>query len=110
MTFSIAFVNVTLREYPGAEDRFGTDADYANFVTFLQNLRSALGNDYGLSITIPSSYWYLQHFDIVNIAKEIDWVCGRSAAFFILLSLPESILILQSAVQLHVLRYLWNMG
>lgn len=31
------------------------------------------GHNYGLSITIPSSYWYLQHFDIVQIARTIDW-------------------------------------
>ncbi|RHZ64660.1 hypothetical protein CDV55_102659 [Aspergillus turcosus] len=60
-------------EYPGAPDRFGTDADYANFVSFLENVRSTLGSYYGLSITLPSSYWYLQYFDIVNIAKTIDW-------------------------------------
>ncbi|EED17282.1 class V chitinase, putative [Talaromyces stipitatus ATCC 10500] len=60
-------------EYPGAPERFGNDADYANFVSFLQNVRSTLGDYYGLSITLPSSYWYLQYFDIVNIAKTIDW-------------------------------------
>lgn len=26
-----------------------------------------------LLVTLPSSYWYLQHFDIVKIAKTIDW-------------------------------------
>ena len=31
------------------------------------------GHNYGLSITIPSSYWYLQHFDIVSIARTVDW-------------------------------------
>ncbi|RAK92634.1 glycoside hydrolase, partial [Aspergillus costaricaensis CBS 115574] len=60
-------------EYPGASDRFGTEADYANFVSFLQNVRSALGSSYGLSITLPSSYWYLQYFDIAKIAGTIDW-------------------------------------
>ncbi|KAJ5538082.1 hypothetical protein N7494_007561 [Penicillium frequentans] len=60
-------------EYPGAADRYGTAADYDNYVTFLQNLRSSLGDGYGISITLPSSYWYLQNFDIVNIAKTIDW-------------------------------------
>ncbi|KAL4986581.1 hypothetical protein BDW68DRAFT_178605 [Aspergillus falconensis] len=60
-------------EYPGASDRFGTKADYANFVSFLQKVRSALGSSYGLSITLPSSYWYLQNFDIAKIAETIDW-------------------------------------
>ena len=59
-----------------APERSGNKADFTNYVTFLQNLKRALGSGghkYGLSITIPSSYWYLQNFDIVNIAKTIDW-------------------------------------
>jgi chitinase len=63
-------------EYPVAEERSGTPADFVNMVTFLKRLRQAMdasGHKYGLSITIPSSYWYLQHFDIKEIAKTIDW-------------------------------------
>ncbi|KAL1961763.1 hypothetical protein VTN77DRAFT_1089 [Rasamsonia byssochlamydoides] len=63
-------------EYPVAPDRSGSPADFANYVTFLQNLKLAMGasgHKYGLSITLPSSYWYLQNFDIVNIAKVVDW-------------------------------------
>ncbi|GIJ91973.1 hypothetical protein Asppvi_010948 [Aspergillus pseudoviridinutans] len=63
-------------EYPVAEERSGKPADYQNYPAFLRNLRNALsstGHKYGLSITIPSSYWYLQHFDIVEIEKTIDW-------------------------------------
>ncbi|KAH9478589.1 Chitotriosidase-1 [Psilocybe cubensis] len=63
-------------EYPVAPERSGKPDDYKNYVTFLQNLRNALhstGHNYGLTITIPSSFWYLQHFDIVNIEKTIDW-------------------------------------
>ena len=63
-------------EYPVADDRGGSPDDYENYVTFLQNLRQALGasgHKYGVSITIPSSYWYMRHFDIQNIAKTIDW-------------------------------------
>ncbi|KAJ6559056.1 putative class V chitinase [Mycena vulgaris] len=63
-------------EYPGAPERSGRPADFANYPTFLKNLRNAFaasGHNYGLSITIPSSYWYMQHFDIVNIAQTIDW-------------------------------------
>ena len=33
----------------------------------------AAGRNHGLSITLPSSFWYLQNFDIVNLEKEIDW-------------------------------------
>ena len=25
------------------------------------------------TVTLPSSYWYLQHFDIVKMAKTVDW-------------------------------------
>ncbi|PYI12290.1 glycoside hydrolase [Aspergillus sclerotiicarbonarius CBS 121057] len=63
-------------EYPVASDRGGSDADFDNYVAFLANLRTELdsaGKGYGLIITLPSSYWYLQHFDIVNLAKSVDW-------------------------------------
>lgn len=63
------------REYPGAPDRGGSSADYDNFVSLLQNIRRGLGEDYGLSITLPANYWYMQYFDIVKISKTIDWVC-----------------------------------
>ena len=33
----------------------------------------ASGHNYGLTITLPSSYWYLQNFDIVNIEPLVDW-------------------------------------
>lgn len=52
-------------EYPGAPDRGGMGAqDAGNFVMLLQTLRSTFeasprGN-YGLSFTIPTSYWYLK--------------------------------------------------
>lgn len=59
-----------------APERSGNVADYVNYVSFLKNLKAALtasGHDYGLSITIPASYWYLQNFDIVNIEPIVDW-------------------------------------
>jgi chitinase len=46
-------------------------------------VRSSLGDDYGLSITLPSSYWYLQYFDIVNLVKHVDWVCLYSPRTFL---------------------------
>jgi len=63
-------------EYPVAPERSGKPADYANYVSFLKNLKSALGSSghkYGLSITLPSSYWYMQNFDIVSIEPYVDW-------------------------------------
>lgn len=67
---------LVVREYPVAPERSGNPADYQNFPSFLQNLKNTLassGHNYGLSITIPSSYWYMQHFDLVSIARTIDW-------------------------------------
>lgn len=60
-------------EYPGADDRGGAKADTQNYVSFVQELRSALGDRYGISMTIPTSYWYLQHFDLPGIQHHIDW-------------------------------------
>ncbi|PYH81904.1 chitinase [Aspergillus uvarum CBS 121591] len=63
-------------EYPAADDRNGRPEDYKNYPIFLNNLRKALdgtGLVFGLSITIPSSYWYMQHFDIVSMDPIIDW-------------------------------------
>jgi len=45
-------------EYPAASDRSGSPADFANYITFLTRIRSALvqsGQQYGLSITIVRS-------------------------------------------------------
>ncbi|KAF2996314.1 hypothetical protein E8E14_001197 [Neopestalotiopsis sp. 37M] len=63
-------------EYPVAPERSGVTEDFENYVSFLKNLRNALssdGHNYGLSITLPSSYWYMQNFDIVNIEPHIDF-------------------------------------
>ena len=60
-------------EYPVASDRGGDTADFANYPTFMSELQQALGGQYGLTATLPSSYWYMQGFDVVNLAKYIDW-------------------------------------
>lgn len=61
-------------EYPAASDRSGRTEDYANYPKFLANLKSALDEySYGLSITLPTSYWYLQHFDLISIEPSVDW-------------------------------------
>jgi chitinase len=61
-------------EYPAADDRNGRAEDYTNFPIFLANLKGALDEyNFGLSITLPTSYWYLQHFDIVSIEPSVDW-------------------------------------
>ncbi|KAK5662511.1 hypothetical protein OQA88_8423 [Cercophora sp. LCS_1] len=63
-------------EYPVAEERSGTPQDRANFVSWMANMRSyfaSTGRKYGISLTLPASFWYLQHFDIVNLERHIDW-------------------------------------
>lgn len=63
-------------EYPVAPERSGNTADFQNYPTFLSNLRSALsssGQNYGISITLPSSYWYMRNFDIVQLEPLVDW-------------------------------------
>lgn len=45
-------------------------------MSLLANLRNAFqaaGYNYGLSITLPSSYWYLQNFDLVALEQYVDW-------------------------------------
>lgn len=49
-------------------------ADYKNFVVFLEELRSGLGTEYGITATLPISYWYLQHLDVKSLSESLDWL------------------------------------
>ncbi|CAK7218470.1 hypothetical protein SBRCBS47491_003522 [Sporothrix bragantina] len=49
------------------------DVDKANFVALVAQMRAAFGAKDGLTVTIPTSYWYLQHFDLVGMQLHIDW-------------------------------------
>ncbi|KAI0437594.1 hypothetical protein F4803DRAFT_537994 [Xylaria telfairii] len=60
-------------EYPQADDRGGVTADTANYVALVKDLKTAFGTRYGISMTLPTSYWYLQHFDLANIKSNVDW-------------------------------------
>lgn len=63
-------------EYLRADDRSGRPEEFDNFNTFLKNLKATLkraGGRDGLSITLPASYWYLQHFDIQKIKASVDF-------------------------------------
>ncbi|KAF7533915.1 hypothetical protein G7Z17_g13445 [Cylindrodendrum hubeiense] len=60
-------------EYPGADDRGGVNNDGANFVTFLKELDDENEKQpvkYIVSFTVPTSFWYLRHFDL----KAVDHV------------------------------------
>ncbi|GIJ83219.1 hypothetical protein Asppvi_001739 [Aspergillus pseudoviridinutans] len=60
-------------EYPGAEDRGGVAADTANYVLLLKDLKDAFGGRYGLSVTLPASYWYLRWFDLPSMQEYVDF-------------------------------------
>ncbi|KAI2675771.1 CAZyme family GH18 [Penicillium roqueforti] len=63
-------------EYPSADDRNGRAEDYKDFPDFIANLKSALGESGGrdeISITLPSSYWYLQHFDVAKLEPHVSF-------------------------------------
>lgn len=36
-------------------------------------MRAAFGTKYGITITLPTSYWYLQHFDLPGVQSSVDW-------------------------------------
>ncbi|KAH8804438.1 glycoside hydrolase superfamily [Xylogone sp. PMI_703] len=63
-------------EYPVAPERSGKPEDFDNYPTLLAKIKSAFasaGRNWGLSITLPSSFWYLQHFDIIKLEPIVDW-------------------------------------
>lgn len=64
-------------EYPVAEERSGRPEDYKNFATLMRNMKDALGaggKKYGLTLTLPSSFWYMQHFDVKALEEICDWL------------------------------------
>ena len=67
-------------EYPGADDRGGKPEDFDNFVSLLQETYAAFkgisdrSQSYELSITVPISNWYLQHFDLSRIPDNVDFL------------------------------------
>jgi chitinase len=63
-------------EYPEADDRNGKPEDFKNFPKFMARLKTELKKTPGrseLSITLPASYWYLQHFDLKGLAKHVSF-------------------------------------
>ncbi|KAF2403127.1 glycoside hydrolase [Trichodelitschia bisporula] len=62
-------------EYPAADDRGGRPEDFDNFTKFISNLMDTLktAGRSGLSITLPASYWYLQHFDIKKLQPNVEF-------------------------------------
>ncbi|KAH6655547.1 hypothetical protein BKA67DRAFT_240673 [Truncatella angustata] len=64
-------------EYPGAPDRSGRTQDVSKFPEMLQWIRVAWNaygkSDWGLTITVPTSYWYLRWFDLPALAKYVNY-------------------------------------
>ncbi|CEL61305.1 Chitotriosidase-1 OS=Homo sapiens GN=CHIT1 PE=1 SV=1 [Rhizoctonia solani AG-1 IB] len=63
-------------EYPVDSLRGGVAEDKSNFNLLMKEFRAAIrssGTPYGLTLTTPSSYYYLRHFDVEELAKWIDW-------------------------------------
>ncbi|KAI0181430.1 hypothetical protein GGR52DRAFT_524499 [Hypoxylon sp. FL1284] len=60
-------------EYPGAPDRSGDPADTENFVTLVKEMRASFGTTYGISATLPASYWYLKWFDPIAMEPYVDF-------------------------------------
>ena len=66
-------------EYPGAPDRGGRPEDFQNFVSLLEEMHTSFqsingsAQSYELTITVPTSNWYLQHFDLSKIQNSIDF-------------------------------------
>ncbi|KFY17053.1 hypothetical protein V492_00913 [Pseudogymnoascus sp. VKM F-4246] len=64
-------------EYPGATDIPnsvpGSPDDGANYLAFLQSVRSKLPEGKTLSIALPASYWYLRGFPVEKMAKVVDY-------------------------------------
>ncbi|KAJ8611839.1 hypothetical protein MRB53_037752 [Persea americana] len=59
-------------EYPAAADRGGVAVDTKNYVALLSELKAAIGSK-GLTVTLPSSYQYMQGFDVIGMEKYVDW-------------------------------------
>ncbi|ETS82826.1 hypothetical protein PFICI_04702 [Pestalotiopsis fici W106-1] len=63
-------------EYPTATDRGGSPDDTDNYVVLLAEMREAfdaVNPGWDITCTIPSSYWYLQNFDLPSMQKYISW-------------------------------------
>ena len=65
-------------EYPGAPDRGGHEDDTKNYVALMKTMKDTFDKEakgkYGLTFTVPTSYWYLRWFDLPGMLKHADWV------------------------------------
>jgi chitinase len=52
-------------------------ADTANFVSLVREMKQSFGSK-GLTVTLPTSFWYLQHFDVNAMQEYVDWFVHSS--------------------------------
>ncbi|KAE8131505.1 hypothetical protein BDV38DRAFT_290072 [Aspergillus pseudotamarii] len=65
-------------EYPAADDRNGRSSDYKNFPKFMSNLKKAMSNyQFGLSVTLPTSYWSVDWFNFMSYDLHGTWDMGN---------------------------------
>jgi GH18 family chitinase len=60
-------------EYPVASERGGRPADKENLALLTKELRAAFGTRYGLSVTLPASYFYMKNFDLASMQEDVDF-------------------------------------
>ncbi|EWC46483.1 hypothetical protein DRE_04206 [Drechslerella stenobrocha 248] len=63
-------------EYPAADDRGGSPPDTRNYILLVREMKQAFSTataGWGITIAIPASFWYLQHFDLALMQNYIDW-------------------------------------
>ncbi len=95
-------------EYPAADDRGGIPIDTPNYVTLIAEMRELFDREnpgWEITITIPTSYWYLRGFDLGGLQKYVSWFNLMSydlVSFHLCGELLYNILI--------VLRPAWNVG
>jgi chitinase len=52
----------------------GSPDEPANYLKFLQLVKSKLPSDKSLSIAAPASFWYLKQFPIAAISRTVDYI------------------------------------
>ncbi|XPS72969.1 Chitinase [Ascochyta lentis] len=60
-------------EYPGAPDRGGIKEDTDNYVALVKEMRASFGTQFGISMAIPSAYWYMRWFKLKEMEPYVDW-------------------------------------
>ncbi|KAK2732853.1 hypothetical protein FQN57_002465 [Myotisia sp. PD_48] len=59
--------------FPGTSARNGRPEDTKNFVALLKELRAEFRDEFGISVALPASYWYLRWFDVKSMEEFVDF-------------------------------------